>query len=179
MQIALGLILVSPLVNRAYADEAESFFDDSYVHEIRLTFEDSNWYSTLYNSHNSDVDDPYFPASFSGDGVTINQVGVRFKGNSSFNGNSIKKSIKIDFDEYDEENEELTFFGLKKLNLNNSFKDPTMLREKLFADFAAQYVPTIRMVHTRVYINDEYIGLYVATEPVSYTHLTLPTNREV
>ncbi|MCH6258425.1 CotH kinase family protein [Puniceicoccaceae bacterium K14] len=155
--------------NPSNADEADAFFDDSFVHEIRLTFDDDNWYSTLYNSHANDPDDPYFPAAFVGDGVEIGTIGVRFKGNSSFNINSIKKSIKLDFDEYDEENEDLTFFGLKKLNLNNGFKDPTMLREKVMLDFASQFVPTIRAVHTRVYINDEYIGLYVAIEQVDKT----------
>ncbi len=148
------------------ADQADAFFDDSYVHEIRLTFADSDWWNTLYNSHANDTEDPYFPARFEGDGVVIENIGVRFKGNSSFRANSVKKSIKLDFDEYDEENEALSFFGLKKLNLNNSFKDPTMLREKLFLEFASQFIPTIRTVHTRVYVNDEYFGLYVAVEQV-------------
>lgn len=153
-------------ISSVEADEAEAFFDDSYVHEIRITFEDSNWYSTLYTSHANDSEDPYFPASFVGDGVEIGTIGVRFKGNSSFNVRSIKKSLKLDFDEYDEENDELSFFGLKKLNLNNSYKDPTMLREKVFLDFASNYVKAIRAVHTKVYINDEYIGLYLAVEQV-------------
>ena len=134
--------------NQTYAapsDESDAFFDDSYVHEIYLTFDDADygatgWYDTLYDSHANDPDDPYFPASFSADGVTIDVVGVRFKGNSSFNANGVKKSFKIDFDEYDEDNDELVFYDLKKLNLNNGFKDPTMLREKLFLDFASDFV---------------------------------------
>lgn len=148
------------------ADEADTFFDDSYVHEIRITFDDSDWYSALYNSHDSDVDDPYFPASFEADGVTIAQIGVRMKGNSSFSINSTKKSFKFDFDEYDETNDDLSFYGLKKLNLNNGFKDPTFMREKILLDFAGKYIPTIRAVHTRLYINDEYWGLYTAVEQV-------------
>lgn len=148
-------------------DEAAAFFDDSYVHEIRITFEDPDWYDTLFESHSTDVEDPYFEASFVGDGVALEQVGVRFKGNSSFSGNSVKKSIKIDFDEYDEDNDELTFMGLKKLNLNNSTNDPTMLREKLFYDYASNFVEGIsRAVHTKVYINGEYYGLYTAVEQV-------------
>ena len=165
-KVLLGMLVLMVGSSILKGDEADAFFDDSRVHEIRLTFDDADWYTTLYNSHANDVEDPYFPAAFEGDGVSIDKIGVRFKGNSSFRVNSIKKSIKLDFDEYDEENDELSFFGLKKLNLNNSFKDPTMLREKLILDFGRQYVPTIRAVHTRVYINDEYIGLYVAVEQV-------------
>ncbi len=158
--------------NQAYtplADEADTFFDDSYVHEIRLYFDDPDWYNTLYESHANDPDDPYFPARFEYGDMVMNPVGVRFKGNSSFRSPGVKKSIKIDFDEYDEGNDELTFYGLKKLNLNNGFKDPTLLREKLFLDFAGRFVPAIRAVHTRVYINDVYWGLYTAIEQVDKT----------
>ena len=151
------------------ADEADTFFDDSYVHEIRLHFDDPNWYNVLYDSHASDPDDPYFPARFEAEGIVLDPVGVRFKGNSSFSIPGVKKSIKIDFDEYDEGNDDLAFYGLKKLNLNNGFKDPTLLREKLFLDFAGIFVPTIRAVHTRVYINDVYWGLYTAVEQVDKT----------
>lgn len=156
------------------ADESDSFFDDSYVHEIRLTFDAADygttgWYNTLYNSHANDVADPYFPASFAADGVTIASVGVRFKGNSSFMGSGIKKSFKIDFDEYDEDNDALAFFGLKKLNLSNGYKDPTLLREKLFLDFASDFVAAPRAVHTKVYVNGEYYGLYTAVEQVDKT----------
>ena len=47
-------------------NEADVFFDDSYVHEIRLYFDDPNWYDTLYAGHDSDRNtaDPYFPARF-------------------------------------------------------------------------------------------------------------------
>ena len=151
-------------------DPSAAFFDDSYVHEIHITFEDADWYNTLYDSHANDPDDPYFEASFVGDGIAMDQVGVRFKGNSSFSGTNVKKSIKIDFDEYDEDNDELTFLGLKKLNLNNNHLDPTMLREKLFYDYASNFVEGVsRAVHTKVYINGEYYGLYTAVEQVDKT----------
>ncbi|MEM2098985.1 MAG: CotH kinase family protein [Candidatus Bathyarchaeia archaeon] len=160
-------------------DEADTFFDDSYVHEIRLYFNDPNWYTTLYNAHDKDPADPYFPARFVSHGITINSVGVRFKGLSSFGGSSfpgggnqgVKKSFRIDFNEYDENGtgKETTFFGLKKLDLNNGFADPTMLREKLFMDFASRYVETPRSVYTRLYINDQYYGLYLAMEHIDNT----------
>ena len=151
-------------IDTAQADESDTFFDDSYVHEIFLTFDDADygatgWYNTLYDSHANDADDPYFPAGFSADGVTIARVGVRFKGNSSFSGNGIKKSFKIDFDEYDEDNDELVFYDLKKLNLNNGYKDPTLLREKLFLDFAGDLWPRL-VRYTKVTVNGEYYGLY-------------------
>ncbi|WP_160168183.1 CotH kinase family protein [Rhodopirellula sallentina] len=161
---------VSPWDPVAIDDASAAFFDDTYVHEIYITFEDDDWYDTLYDSHANDPDDPYFEASFVGDGIELDQVGVRFKGNSSFDGTGVKKSIKIDFDEYDEDNDDLTFQGLKKLNLNNNYNDPTMLREKLFYDYASNFVEGVgRAVHTKVYINGEYYGLYTAVEQIDKT----------
>ncbi|QEE17952.1 CotH kinase family protein [Promethearchaeum syntrophicum] len=144
-------------------DVAEPFFDDSYVHEINLYFEDEDWYDQLYDGHAYDSDDPYFPAKFVYDDIEIDPIGINFKGHSSFMSNTYKKSFRIDFNYY---NQEIDFYGLKKLNLNNGYLDPTMLREKLFWDFASNYVSTVRCVYTRVYVNDEYYGLFTAIEQI-------------
>ncbi len=154
------------------ADDAAVFFDDSFVHEISITFENSDWYDVLYESHANDSDDPYFAADVTIDGVTMENVGIRFKGNSSFTGTGIKKSLKIDFDEFDEDNDSLTYLGLKKLNLNNNYNDPTMLREKLLYDFASNFVEgSSRAVHTNVTINGELYGIYTAVEQVDKTYV--------
>lgn len=54
------------------------------------------------------------------------------KGNSSFNNPSTKKPFKVDLNEYVSGQD---YDGIKKFNLNNGFKDPTMLSEKLTLDF--------------------------------------------
>lgn len=76
----LSVDVIQP--NVIASDERDTFFDDSYVHEIYLTFDEADygttgWYDTLYKSHANDPDAPYFPADFSADGVTIIDVGVR------------------------------------------------------------------------------------------------------
>jgi len=172
---------------KTVVNEADVFFDDSYIHEIRLYFDDPNWYDTLYAGHDNDRNtaDPYFPARFVSHGIELAPVGVRFKGLSTFGFNGgggfffgggggedtqIKKPLRIDFNLYDDgEGEETNFFGLKKLNLNNGALDPSLIREKLFMDFASSYVPAPRSVYTRLYVNDEYYGLYLAMEHVDNT----------
>lgn len=149
------------------SDDAAAFFDDSYVHEIHITFADEDWFDVLVESHTNDADDPYFEASFVGDGIEMGSIGVRFKGNSSFDGTGVKKSFKLDFNEYEQDDEDLSFLGLTKLNLNNNFNDPSMLREKLFYDYASNFVEGVsRAVHTKLYVNGEYYGLYTAVEQV-------------
>lgn len=151
-------------------DEAAAFFDDSYVHDLYITFDSANWQSILAVSHATDSEDPYFEADFSADGVTIENVGVRYKGNSSFSTTRIKNSLKIDFNEFDLTDTSPTFFGMKKLNLNNNYNDPTQMREKLVMDFASNFVKGVgRTVYTNVYINGELIGLYTAVEQIDKT----------
>jgi hypothetical protein len=145
----------------AAADQAAAFFDDGAVHEVRLYFADANWYNVLYQSHASDPDDPYFTGTFKYEGTVLAPVGIRFKGNSSFRRNGVKKSFKVDFNEFDDT---LAFMGLKKLNLNNADLQPDFLREKLYLDFAGKYIAAMRAVHVRVYVNDVLWGLYIAVE---------------
>jgi uncharacterized protein (TIGR03437 family) len=143
------------------ADQAAAFFDDSAVREIRLYFDNPNWYNTLFQSHNSDPADPYFPARFQYGSTVIPQIGARFKGNSSFRRNGVKKPFKLDFNRFDGN---ATFFGLKKLNLHNGDLQPGFLHEKLFLEFAGKYIAAMRTVHVRLFVNDVYYGLYLAVE---------------
>ncbi|MEZ5399755.1 MAG: CotH kinase family protein [Bryobacteraceae bacterium] len=142
-------------------DVAAAFFDDSEVREIRLYFEDANWYQTLLQAHSSDPEDPYFPCRFQSGGVSLEKIGCRFKGNSSFRRNGIKKPFKLDFNEYDDN---ATFMGLKKLNINNFDLQPDFMREKLLHDLAGKYVAALRSVYVRLYVNDAFYGLYLAVE---------------
>jgi len=155
--------LVASLCTMAFAATKNPFFDDTRVHEIRITFDSPTWYDQLYNGHVADSQDPYFRAAIKLDDLVLSPVGVRFKGDASFYIPSDKKAFKIDFNVFDKA---LDFYGLKKLNLNNLYNDPSMLREKLFLDFATQYVPATRAVHSRLYINDVYWGLYLVVEQI-------------
>lgn len=153
-------------------DQSGTFFDDSYVHQVNVYIEDDDWYTTLYENHTT-TDDPYEAAILEHEDYSFYPVGVRFKGSSSFSIGSQKKSFKFDVNEFFEncniydklpECEELSFYGLKKMNFNNGFKDPSFLREKIFFDIAGKYFPTPRTIFVEIYVNDEYMGLYTAVE---------------
>ncbi len=106
------------------AADTTGFFDDSEVREIKLTFTDPNWWNQLLAGYD-DPSEPWFPVRFECDGAVLDPVGVRLKGNSSFQHPGVKKPFKLDFSEYDSSQR---FAGLKKLDLRNNFNDPTMLR---------------------------------------------------
>ena len=106
------------------------------------------------------------------DGKVWGDVSVRFKGNSSFNvaRNSLKKSLKLDFNDKDKDR---TFFGMGKVNLNNGAMDSSVMREALAYDvFRKAEVPAPRTAFARVFItvpgkyDREYAGLYTVVEQV-------------
>ncbi|MHA1888524.1 MAG: CotH kinase family protein [Promethearchaeota archaeon] len=143
-------------------EKSDEFFASEQIHEIFLEFEDENWYDTLYQSHQNDAEGPYFPVTFKYQDFEA-EIGINMKGHSSFQQSGTKKSFRLDFNEY---NQSCNFYGLQKLNLNNGFSDPTMLREKIFWDVANEYVPTIRCSFAKVFINGEYYGFYTVVEQI-------------
>jgi spore coat protein H len=106
------------------------------------------------------------------DGQTFPNVGLRYKGSGSYLASQFraKRSFKIDFDRNDEDQ---TFRGLAKLNLNSGALDPTRIREVLaYAVFRAAGVPAPRTAFAEVTLtvpgryDAEYLGLYTVVEQV-------------
>ena len=56
--------------------------------------------------------------------------------------------------------------GYDKLKLSNVFRDPFFLREVLAYDAANRFMVSSRANYVRVFINDDYFGLYNNTESV-------------
>lgn len=140
----------------------DTLFGAPMVHEIYFQFFSNAFVDSLMASHTTDVD---VPASMTIDGVFLDSVGVKYKGNSSFNNPGQKKSMKVDLNEFISGQK---YNGLKKFNLNNGFKDPTMLREKIALDFFNEIgVPAPRCSYAKVYFNNQYWGLFTLVEEVN------------
>lgn len=149
-------------------DSGEAMFDNSFVHEVRFEFTQSNYWSTMVNNFESSFDPfdpvPYLMGKVIIDGEVVDSVGVRFKGFTSYPQDSDKKPIKIDFNEFVEGKR---YDGLRKLNLNNSTGDPGMQRDVVCYDLHRSIgVKAPRTAYTKVYFNGEYWGLYQLIEQV-------------
>ena len=93
---------------------------------------------------------------------TIHNIGLRLRGNTSRLAE--KKSFKISFNSFDKGRK---YKGVEKLNLNSEHNDPSVARAKLVWDFFAYAeVPAARVNHVRLYINNEYRGLYLNVEHI-------------
>jgi len=144
----------------------DSIFGSQQIHSIRLYFNQTHWWDSLV---------AYYPldkkmlASMEVDGTWYDSVGAQFKGNSSYNNMSMKKPFKIDMNEF-VSGQDLD--GLKKFNLNNGFKDPTFMREKMTLDFCRRHnLAAPRCTYANLYLNDTLWGLYTFIEQVDKTFL--------
>lgn len=148
--------------------EADHLFADTTVYEYRLYFDQPDFWDSLVFNYEV-LDEEYMPCDMVFEGSTYVDIGIRFKGNSSyFLYPGTKKSFKLDFNRYLDSQ---TFFGLKKINFNNGFMDPTQIREKLFLDVLERHVPCIRGAYARLFINDVYWGLYTVVEQPDETFI--------
>ena len=160
------LFLAVTAVTTAAEPPVHPFFDGDAVHEIRLTFESPNWYEKLRVNFEGQADPEYAETTLAWrDGKTLERAGVRFKGNSSYRSYpGQKKSFKIKTNAFVKGQR---IDGLDTINLNNSFKDPSYLREKLYYELArASGLAAPRTNYAALYVNDEYWGLYFLTEDV-------------
>jgi spore coat protein H len=111
------------------------------------------------------------------DGQRFADVGVRFKGNSSYavSAGTLRRPMKLDFERFAEGKQ---FAGVESFNLSNTSFDPSQVREALgFWMFHALEVPASRTGHALVYLtvagkyNREYLGLYTLIEEVDSVFL--------
>ena len=95
MKKLLLLLFLSPFFSlKSNAADGDSIWSANFIHDIYLNFSQPSYYDSLINTH---VNDTYMSCDVIFDGRTMPTIGVKFKGNSSFNNPSVKKSMKLDF----------------------------------------------------------------------------------
>jgi spore coat protein H len=151
----------------AQSTDGDALFDVPGIHDVRVYFNQQGYWDSLVAYKPLDK---FMMAAVEIDGNYVDSIGIQLKGNSSYNSYpGDKKPIKIAFDEYVGQK----YDGLKTINLNNAFKDPTLMREKLMLDFCLRNgIPAPRCTYARVYLNGTYWGLYTLVEQVNKTFLT-------
>ncbi|MBW8189891.1 CotH kinase family protein [Neiella marina] len=146
------------------ANEQATAFDPSVVRSIYIDIDDDDWDDILDNPE----DEEYHPADLSFDGISLEDVAIRTKGNSSLSAvarsTSDRYSFKIDINEYVDGQK---FFGLKKFVLNNSYNDPSYMREAIAYDLLREMgVDAPEYSYVNLYINDELFGFYLMVEVI-------------
>ncbi|HTF02578.1 MAG TPA: CotH kinase family protein [Bacteroidia bacterium] len=152
---------------KTHAADGDSIWGVNFIHDIHFNFSQTSYWDTLVANHNTDT---YTSCEMIFDGTVLSSTAVRFKGNSSYNNPSQKKSLKVDLNEFVSGQD---YDGIKKFNLNNGFKDPTFIREKLTLDYMRRHgIHAPRCTYARVYFNNVYWGLYMLVEDVNSKFLS-------
>lgn len=164
--VSMFCLWLSPALAATLSEnESWKVFDDQTVAEARviITPEYLNYILDPINSES----DSLFPATFifknsAIPGDTLLKIGFRIRGNTSRH--SRKKSFKIDINHFVTGRQ---FYGLEKINLNGEHNDPSIIRSKLCWDlFNRIQIPASRASHVKLFINDQYFGIYIHVEHI-------------
>ncbi len=131
-------------------------YDTGVLQTLFLEFDNAEWEKEMVDFKGTDVE---VPAKLTVDGKVYNDVGVHFRGASSFGvGEGRKRSLNLSLD-FIHKKQDLK--GYRTLNLLNSNGDPTFLRAALYHRIAREYLPSPQANWVRVVINGESWGVYV------------------
>ena len=163
-------------------------FDQSVIRKYRFTVNaDSLRYLNTYGYR-----EEFIPAELSVDGNNEGKIGIRYKGSNytlprcffpngdtargAPNKTCAKISYKLKFTQYIKDKR---FHGLKKLNLHAFAADGTKMHEMLSYElFRDMGIHAPRTAYAEVYINNDFIGLFLAVEEIDgrFTQSRWPDN---
>jgi hypothetical protein len=130
-------------------------YDASVLRTFFIDFENPDWEAEMVAFNNTDVD---VPAKVTVDGKVYPDVGIHFRGNSSFGvGDGYKRSLNLSFDFV---HQGQSVHGYRTLNFLNANEDPTFLHTVLSLRIAREYIPAPKANLVRVVINGENWGIY-------------------
>ncbi len=172
--LAIGL-----LFGAVIGSFSQGFYDIGTINTIEITFTQSNW-DYLLDQLEAAGDEERLLGSVSINGQAFDSVGVRYKGNSSYNANQVKNPLNIKLD-YIIDNQEIEGYGTVKLS--NVYKDPSFVREVLSYEIARKYMPAGQSNYANVYVNGTLLGLYTSDQDVDKffmrTHFSSDENARI
>lgn len=141
---------------------AQGFYDLGTIQTIEITFAQSNWDQLLDNAYAAETG--YIMAqSVTVNGVEMDSIGVKYKGNSTYQANQTKNPFHIELDTYKDH----SYDGYTDIKLSNVAKDPSFLREVLSYQVLRQYMDAPLSNYANVFVNGTLIGLYSNSESIS------------
>ena len=162
--IGFAQILYNP---QQLYDAPSGFFDEDSIRSIHLNFYNPNYHSYLVNAWYYNPDER-IPATLTLNGNVYDSVGVRYKGNSTFclpNDNLVPKvPYNIDFNYFIDTQ---TVLGYKKMKLANAWMDPTFVKDITASNIYRNYLPSGEANLVKLYVQGNYLGLYVNTESIN------------
>jgi len=179
--VLLGM--VGSLAAQETGDEAfwKSVYSDNHVLDLRIKLTGEAW-DAMQPARRAGAERgrprspaqefSYVKADIVVDGTPLGQIGLRFKGNSSYRSSagSMKRPLKIDTNRFKKKQK---LHGRTKINLSNAFLDSAFMKEKLGYELyraAGLATPGVGWANVTMTIDgivtDEPLGIYVVIEQV-------------
>src|SRR5262245_1709585 len=151
-------------VGVARGQTAADLFDPYTLHDIRILINSKD----LEDLRAHFDENTHYPADFLWRDIRVRNISVRSRGTGSRN--EFKIGLQISFDKYTDGQR---FLGLSSLVLKNEWQDPALLRERIaMAFYNRMGVAAPRESWARVYVNNEYWGVYGVIEDLTADFLT-------
>jgi len=137
-------------------DLGTKLYDEGTLRTLFINFKDNEWKEEMEVFYRTDV---AVPADLVVNGKLYKDVGLKYRGNSSFR--SVSPDLKRSMNLYiDHKHSDQKLLGYKTLNLLNANSDPTFMREVIYSHVARNYIPAFKGNFIKVVINGESWGLY-------------------
>jgi spore coat protein CotH len=142
----------------AGSPSANDLFDPTVIQELHLTVNSRDWVQLKEEFR----EDTYYLADVRWRDKVVRNAGIRSRGRGTRSGS--KPGLRVDFNRYSAGQE---FLGLKSIVLDNFLQDPSMIRERIaMLLFEEMGIRAPRETHARLFVNNEYVGLYAIVESV-------------
>jgi hypothetical protein len=142
--------------------QGQTLYDLNTIQKIEIYFSQSNWDYQM-DTAKAGSEGYTFADSVIINGTFYDSVGVKYKGNISYNPSYVKNPLHIALDEFKPQ----AYEGIEDIKLGNNFSDPSMIREVLAYKILENYMDCPRSNFAQVYINGAYIGLYSNDESIT------------
>jgi hypothetical protein len=132
------------------------FYAVDTIQVIDITFTQPDWDYQM-DTAKAGADGYILAAQCVVNGVVFDSVGVKFKGNSSYDSTRAKNPLHIKLDYV---HSSADYDGHEDIKLGNGFSDPTLVREVLAYEILRNYMAAPECNFARVTINGVYYGLF-------------------
>lgn len=143
---------------------SQTFYNPTGIRDIRLTFPADDWDKFLDSAKRAHSE-ARLTGTVSIEGQRFENVGVRYKGNSSYFGTRKRGIRKLPYN-IKLPKGQLLEGKYETLKLSNVSKDASFVREALSYEIIGTYMPAPKANFAKVYINDKLQGFYSNVESI-------------
>ncbi len=161
-KIAIYFLFVVPVFFKSNVIAQQTFYNIDTIQKIEINFAQANW-DYMLDTAKAGADGYLMADWVKINNVQFDSVGVKYKGNISYDSTYVKNPVHISLDEFTQH----SYQGFTDIKLGNGYADPSHIREVLSYDILKNYMHCPRANFAQLYINGTYMGLYSNAESIN------------